>query len=170
MADNGCDTVVVAATRGYGEYLETAGALGMGVFVCRAGRTFRPVERMAFYEGRAIRPEVPRILHRRDDLTVDAAAVRRLWRGAEPFDREVGRVAARLLRRGDERCAAPLQLVLLTAPGDPETATLAAPVEHRGRGFWARSQRYTALAALRAATSTADLAEAPAGTGSERAL
>ena len=54
------DTVVVAANVAWDVYEHC------GIYVCRVGRYFRDVERLAFYESQSIRRQFPRIIHRFD--------------------------------------------------------------------------------------------------------
>jgi hypothetical protein len=56
------DTVVVPAKHAWPLYQECY------AYVCRAGRTFRPIQRVAFYADREVKPEIPAVLHRRDNV------------------------------------------------------------------------------------------------------
>ena len=146
------DVVVVAAGEAWPLYQL------VGAYVCQAGRTFRPVERMAFYSHKTIQPEVPLIRRRVDHVDWSLAEVNRLRRSGSGEDQRLADiiVAARESGWHDGRN----QVFDLSRPGETGHQTLSHPVlnESTGRGSaFTQSQRYTTLQALTVARSTADL-------------
>lgn len=146
------DVVVVAADQAWPFYLAEH------AYICQSGRTFQPVQRMAFYAGREIKPEVPLIMHRVDNVEWTESHARRLLASDVEAERDLGRVirAGRASLWQDGR----YQAFLLTAPGSAGHLTLPRPVAHtatgRGSAFTQR-QRYVSSDALRAASTTKDL-------------
>jgi hypothetical protein len=146
--------VVVAARRGYTEYLEVCAQAPAGAFVARPGTRFRAgATRLAFYQGGTIRPEVPRILGTREvELAPDRVAA--LGDGDDPLDAAAAEVLRVLVERGRDG-GGTATLVLLSRPGDGDTTTLPAPVAHArdGRGF-TRAFRYVPAGRLLAGPAT----------------
>lgn len=146
------DTVVVGGRDAWPLYQSSR------VYVCQAGRSFRPVDRIAFYADREIKPEIPRIVERRDNVVWTAAEADRLARSEDRTDRKIGRaiVDSSKTRWRDGR----YQVFVLTAPGSPEHRTLSSSIIHErtgtGSGF-VQGQRYTSLHTLENATTTGDL-------------
>lgn len=147
------DTVVVPARDAWAFYQ------AQYAYVCQAGRWFQPVDRMAFYTDQQVKPAVPRITHRRDNVIWTEAEADRLSASVDRNDRKVAAVIRSSLAAGGS--AGVNQVFLLTRPGDPEHRELEHPLEHvaRGRGSaYVQRQRYVSLHALETATTTADLA------------
>lgn len=145
------DTVVIPARQAWPLY-ENCHA-----YVCQSGRAFRPVERVAFYADREIKPEIPAVLHRRDNVEWSAEEISRLRRSENRFDRKIATVIE--VSRPDWADGR-YQVFLLTGPGHPEHRRLGAPLPHAGTGLgsaFVRRQRYVSLHALETATSTVDL-------------
>lgn len=146
------DTVVVAARDAWPLYES------VGVYVCQAGRNFRPVDRIAFYADREIKPDIPRVVERRDNVDWTPAEAARLEASADRVDRRIGRAIIESSRTHwtDGR----YQVFVLTSAGHPQHRTLPSPVPNKrtgkGSGF-VRGQRYTSLHALETATTTEDL-------------
>ena len=147
------DTVVVPARDAWMFYESNL------AYVCQAGRWFQPVERIAFYADQEIKPEVPRVVHRRDNVPWSEAEAAGLAASADRNDRKVAAVIRASLAAGG--ASGVNQVFLLTGPGNPDHRQLARPLTHetsgRGTGY-VRRQRYVSLHALETATTTADLA------------
>ncbi|WP_210742367.1 hypothetical protein [Nocardia veterana] len=143
------DTAVVAARVAWPLYQSCQ------AYVCQAGRFFRPVERIAFYTESAIQPEVPLVLHRRDNVEWTAESAARLRASEDRTDRKIGAVIDAARQMGWAEGA--YQVFLLTGPGHPSHRSLAKPLPHnatgRGTAFTQR-QRYVSLHALETAEST----------------
>lgn len=149
------DTVIVAGRLAYPDYLFS------GAYICQAGRSFQPaVEHIGFYAEREIKREIPRILHRRDDVMVRPEHVAELRGRGGPFDVEVAQLIERALDPSQWRIRRELgrsyQFFLLSHPDGEETVVLPNVVWHGGRSAWTQGQRYASLDALRAAPSTTD--------------
>ncbi len=153
---NDKDVVVVAASGAYPHYLRHA------MYFCQPGRTFRDVARIGFYADGEIKPEVPRILARRDHVRFDQATVRALHDAEAADDVRIGWLVDRLLRAGVQPEGAVQQVFLLSAPGDGRTLVLPRPVRSTEtaasgrRTAWTQGQRYVSSAALAAGPSTTD--------------
>lgn len=151
------DTLIVAGRRAYPDY-SLADA-----YICQPGRSFRSgIERMGFYTGFQIKPELPRILHRRDNVSFTPANAAALATRDEPFDEELARLITRVLDptlrwAGRRELGNEYQVFLLTSPNHLDTLRLDEPVRHRGKSAWVQSQRYTNSGLLRAAGSTDEL-------------
>lgn len=146
------DTVVVAATHAWPLYRTTR------AYVCQSGRSFQPVDHLAFYSAGQIHREVPKILFRIDHVDWTDAEVRRLRATGDPRDAWIAEVIeqSRAARWSEGR----YQVFLLTHPGQEGHLTLKSSIPHsaRGRGSaFTQSQRYVVRDALRRATSTATL-------------
>lgn len=146
------DTVVVPAKDAWPFYEANS------AYVCQPGRWFQPVDRIAFYADREIKPEIPRIIARRDNVPWTASEQGRLAASSDREDRKVGAVigAARAAGWTDGS----YQVFLLTRPGDPAHRSLEKTVAHvatgRGSAFVQR-QRYVSLHRLETAKTTDDL-------------
>lgn len=146
------DTVVVAARDAWPLYLTCH------AYVCQAGRSFRDIERIAFYTDREIKAHIPQIAHRRDNVEWTPEEANRLKRSDNRDDRKIASVitAARSAGWRDGR----YQVFLLTQIGDVRHRELRTPLPHEetGRGSaFTQGQRYASLHALETAKSTADL-------------
>lgn len=146
------DTVVVAAKDAWPLYEQCR------AYVCQAGRTFRPIDRIAFYADREIKWDVPKVLHRRDNVEWTADEASRLRTADDRNDRKIAEVIdqSRKLGWADGR----YQVFLLTRHGDPTHRRLPMSLPHvetgRGSAFTQR-QRYISLHSLEMATTTTDL-------------
>ena len=150
------DTVIVAGRLAYPDYLLS------GAYICQAGRSFQPaIEHLGFYAEREIKREIPRILHRRDNVVVTAEHASELRERGDPFDLEVaGRIEETLDPNTDWRIrrepGRSYQFFLLSQPSGDETVVLPQIIWHGGRSAWTQGQRYTTLEALRAGPSTTE--------------
>ncbi|MET9326615.1 hypothetical protein [Tsukamurella sp. NPDC003166] len=151
------DTVIVPAKNAWDLYIAT------GAYVCQSGRAFRPVERIAFYTNRAIQPEVPTILLRRDEVVWSEQEANRLEGSDDRYDRKIAKVIRTSRNAGWSEGR--YQVFLLTTPGDSRHRTLPAalPNTRSGRGSaFVQKQRYVALHRLEIAETVDDLSVDPA--------
>lgn len=141
------EVLVVAALWALDEYRDTS------AYVCQPNRTFRDVERMAFYTLGEIAPFVPKIVQ-----TLEAVEFRR---GAHTG--RLGAVVDALLDRALRQEGRQYKVMLLTAPEDSETIRFGAPVvndltSETGRAIaFTQGQRYVSLSRLRVAKTTSEL-------------
>lgn len=145
------DTVVVPAREAWPLYMET------GAYVCQPGRTFRPVDRIAFYADGEVKADVPKVLRRWDQVEWSTHEAARLSRG-DADDRRLSEILLSTLPFASRMGRA--QIFDLTRPGHPDHKTLSSPIPHHGRGrgsAFVQRQRYTSMADLTRAASTADL-------------
>lgn len=151
------DTAVVAARYAWPLYQECR------AYVCQAGCTFRPVDRIAFYADKEIKPDVPAVIDRRDNVEWTVEHANRLEASANRLDRKIGEaiLAAQAHGWGGEDAAGVYQIFLLTSPDSSKHRQLRSAIPHntdgRGSAFTQR-QRYTALHQLQIAKTTSDLA------------
>jgi hypothetical protein len=145
------DTVVVPARNAWSLY-ESCRA-----YVCQSGRAFRPVERVAFYADREVKPDIPAVLHRRDNVEWTPEEAARLRASEDRFDRKIANVIdASAATWTDGR----YQVFLLTGHGHPDHRQLSAALPHDGTGrgsAFVQRQRYVSLHSLENAVTTADL-------------
>lgn len=154
------DVLVVPARHAYQEYLDT------NAYICQPRRSFRPIDRMAFYQEGAIQPIIPHIRHVRDEVLFSQSTIEELTERAGPHDEEI----ARLIREDHTgRPADSLyKVMLLTAPENPQTIQLDGPIQNdavdaSGRPVaWVQGQRYASLDTLRRARTTSELGDANA--------
>jgi hypothetical protein len=145
------DTVVVPAKNAWPLYEQCR------AYVCQAGRAFRAIERVAFYVDREIKPDIPAVIHRRDNVEWTSDVADHLRGSDDRFDRKVAAVidASKSIWT-DGR----YQVFLLTSPGDPKHRRLSTALPHAGAGrgsAFVQRQRYVSLHALETAVTTADL-------------
>ncbi len=106
------DTVIVAARHAWPEYMK------LHVYACQPGRPFQPVKYLGFYADGQVMELVPRIVHRHDHVRLERSL----------YKDELGRVVDRLLEQSPRRLATEYQVFLLSAPDDPQTIRLNAPI------------------------------------------
>jgi hypothetical protein len=111
---------------------------------------------MGFYYDRAIQPEIPLILDRRDHVVFSTDTIRRLRATAGPFDVELAAAIECLLHSTPPRKEGfPYQVFLLSPPGGRDTIRLDRPVENTDEDYngrytaWTMGQRYAFSSALR---------------------
>ncbi|ONI70473.1 hypothetical protein ALI144C_48390 [Actinosynnema sp. ALI-1.44] len=146
-----CDTVVVPAKQAWQVYQDCC------AYLCQPGRAFRPVERIAFYLDREIKPEVPAVAHRRDNVEWSRDAASRLRDSTDRNDRKIAKVIDSTI---DSWTGGRYQVFLLTAPGHPDHRRLKVPLPHNGTGrgsAFVQKQRYVSLHSLETASTTADV-------------
>lgn len=145
------DTVVVPAAKAWSFY-ENAHA-----YVCQAGRFFQKVDYFAFYEDQEIKPEVPRIIRRYDNVIWNRSEAERLSDSERKNDKTLGRV----MSLGLESHWPPgiYQVFLLSQQGMQGHVSLPHPVPNSktGKGSaFVRKQRYTSIHQLRYANDVWD--------------
>lgn len=146
------DTVVIAARYAWPLYERQF------AYVCQSGRWFRPIERIAFYADREVKGEVPRVVHRRDNVPWTEQHAALLAASADRNDRKISAVIR--ASRGSRWNEGSYQVFLLTQPPSPDHRSLRGPIPHRlsGRGSaFTQRQRYVSLHSLETATTTDDL-------------
>jgi hypothetical protein len=141
------DTVVVAARRAYQLYLT------YDAYACQPNRAVRPVQRMAFYTAKEIKPEIPEILGFRRDISISAEQARSWSQSKDPVDRAVAEIIRRQLEDGVWHSAGRHDVYWLSPADDPRTAHLARPLPYLGAGAFTQGQRYVDLARLKSAKS-----------------
>jgi hypothetical protein len=146
------DTVVIPAKDAWPLYQDCQAC------VCQAGRAFRVFERIAFYADREIKPDVPAVAHRRDNVPWTDEEAARLKRSDDRYDRKIAKVieVSRAVGWHDGR----YQVFLLTRHPAPDHRRLPAAIPHKavGKGSaFVQRQRYVSLHALETANTTSDL-------------
>jgi hypothetical protein len=145
------DTVVVPARNAWSLYQDCR------AYVCQPGRTFRAIERIAFYADREIKQDVPAVLHRRDNVEWSPDEAGRLRASCDRHDRKIANV---IDRSKEIWTAGRYQVFLLTSPGDTRHRQLPAALPHDGWGrgsAFVQRQRYVSLHSFETAETTADL-------------
>ena len=158
------DTVVVAANVAWDIYQHC------GIYVCRVGRYFRDVDRLAFYESQSIRRQFPKIVHRFDEVEWTTAEAERRAGSPAPLDQKLGRAMQKALSdEGTELAQGwdsdSYQVFLLTSSrqmqqGNDGHRVRPTDIPHlrTGRGSaFTQGQRYVSLHRLLSASSTDDV-------------
>ena len=146
------DTVVVSARDAWPFYEKQF------AYVCPSGRSFRAVERIAFYADQEVKAEVPWIRARRDNVEWTEEHSAALASSPDRHDRQIARVIQ--TSRQSIWTAGSYQVFLLSQPAAPEHRSLHQTLPHlaRGRGSaFVQRHRYVSLHALQTATTTDDL-------------
>lgn len=126
-----------------------------GAYVCQENRYIQEdAGRLGFYSARLIHGAAPLIKAIYPSVDLYESSVAQMAMHTDPEMRRLGLVAEAALQQGALDAA--VQIVLLTAIDDPDTA-LFEPVRHDGKGAWTQRQRYARLQQLEAATTTDDL-------------
>jgi len=152
------DTVVVAAREAYPEFKRTS------AYICQANRSFRGgLKRLGFYTAGAIRPEVPEILYREDNVVFSRHEAEARAASGDERGAAIGELIKKALAFDDRRTYGErYQVFLLSGPGDERTLTLDAPirstaVDGNGRPrAWTQGQRYTRSDLLKRQPETTD--------------
>lgn len=149
------DTLVVPATDAWELYKNN------GIYVCPAGRNFRPSTYLAFYADKEIKPVIARILYHRDNVewtATEAARLSRLEGDAYKNDRKIG--AAILASQAAGWTGGRYQIFLLSRTEDPRTIGLKGAIPHlqsgRGSAFVQR-HRYVSHHSLQSAKDTSEV-------------
>jgi hypothetical protein len=141
------EVLVVAALWALDEYRTTS------AYVCQPNRTFRDVQRVAFYTMGEIAPFVPKIVE-----TFPAVEFRR-----GEYEGRLGAVVDALVDRALRQEGRQYKVMLLTSTDDPDTIRLQAPIvndltSETGRNIaFTQGQRYVSLSRLQAAKTTSQL-------------
>lgn len=149
------DVVVVAARWAYPEYQD------IHAYICQANRSFASgLTHMGFYATGAIQPELPRILHREDQVVFSRGeADRRLARN-EGYDQRMASIIRTCLDRETRTDGQSYQIFVLTPPHSVETERLTAPIVNTTttaagkRWAWTLGQRYVRLPSLLSSPAT----------------
>ena len=149
------DVVAVAARWAYPEYLANS------VYICQPGRAFKSgVSHMAFYANGEIKPEIAKILHKRDQVEFSREHAESLSQSTNEIDREIGLQIERSLNeeiRGEDL---PRQVFVLSSASSPETIKLGHAIANdtvdKGGQMcaWTFGQRYTRLSSLKKEPAT----------------
>ncbi len=152
------DTVIIAARIAYPDYFLTH------AYVCQPARPFRSgLERLGFYAEGKIQREVPKILHREDNVIFSTEEARTRARRRGRQTKAIGKVIEKLLKKGRIAPGEAHQVFVLTAPEADETMRLSAPitntkVDKNGKPWaWTMGQGYVAGTALQEAKTTTEL-------------
>ncbi|MEX1046183.1 MAG: hypothetical protein WD757_06865 [Actinomycetota bacterium] len=144
-ASTPADTVIVAASNAYPEYLKHA------AYICQNPRSFRDgLTHMGFYTDHAIKPEIPRIKHRRRNVDFTSENATQLAASSDSDDRRIAELIEASDGEHTDRTGKTFQVFLLSSPGeDKETVLLKQPVAHESQGAWTQGQRYARLSRLK---------------------
>jgi hypothetical protein len=141
------DIVVIPARKAWSEYNET------NAYVCQAERVFQPVKYLAFYESSQIHPIVPKILEIHDSIVFE----RSIHKG------RLGEVVNSFIESRRREEGGIHKVILLSAPDDPQTQRLNAPIvndltsESGRKTAFTQNQRYVSLDRLKKARTTSEL-------------
>ena len=133
------DTVVVGAQRAWPEYQKYA------AYICQSGRSFQPVEYIAFYLGGEIQPVVPKIVGGPQEVIFE--------RGR--YEGRMGELVDKVLSDGNKAEGVAQRVFLLSDLEDFETAKLEGSIRNDlvnsigKRMAFTRNQRYVSLFDLR---------------------
>lgn len=149
--------LVVSQNYGHAEYTRSH------VYVGESGRGLSPdIRYLAFYENGEIRPEIPKVLARHDDLVFDESLIERLTASTNSTDQKLAEYMSAELESGRRAPGDTRQVFLLTAPDDPETLSLTTPIKNtklspKGRPMaWVVRHKLTWKHALTSGATTTD--------------
>src|SRR6266545_1123661 len=108
-------------------------------------RAIRPVQRLAFYTAREIKPEIPEILGVHQGTTLSTQVVQTLTGSTDPVDRRVAEIIRAQLDDTVPHTPGPHDIYVLSPPDDPRTTHLAQPLPYLGPGAFTQGQRYVDL-------------------------
>lgn len=140
--------VVVAAREAWPEYLE------YGAYVCQPDRSFKKVNRIAFYADGEIKPSVAKVIGEYDNVEFTPETL-------EP--QRLRELAESLLKTSSRQPGMRYKVLLLSREREKDTITLDSPVRNDMRTASGRpwafvlGQRYVPLEALMRAKSTSEL-------------
>lgn len=149
------DTLVVPAADAWPLYERH------GVYVCPAGRNFRPSKYLAFYADKEIKPAIAQIVYHRDNVewtATEAARLSGLTGDAHRNDRKIG--AAIHASHAAGWTNGRYQIFLLGNVRDPRTIGLKAGIPHlqRGRGSaFVQRHRYVSHHSIQSARDTSEI-------------
>ena len=116
--------LVVSQNYGHAEYTRSH------VYVGESGQP-ADIRYLAFYENGEIRPEIPKVLARHDDLVFDESLIERLTASTNTTDQKLAEYMSAELESGRRAPGDTRQVFLLTEPDDPETLSLPTPIKTR---------------------------------------
>jgi hypothetical protein len=129
------DTVVVAAKTAWGEYQR------LNAYIHQPNRTYRAVERLAFYAKQHIQPLVPKVLATFPAVMLEV--------GVKQPDPRLTTLVKALLTEQPHRRGQTQGVFLLSEPTSPDTLSLASPIlndqlnKHGALTAYTAGQRYT---------------------------
>ncbi|MFW0111210.1 hypothetical protein [Rothia sp. CCM 9416] len=138
------NTVAVPATDDWPFYEEDS------AYICQAGRYFQEVKHIAFYADKEIKPNIPCIVARYDNVEWNEAEANRLVNSGNREYKRLGQVMRKGLEAG--RQGGRYQVFILTREGDPRQVSLSSPFVNKrtGKGSaFVQRQRYTSVHQLR---------------------
>ena len=150
------DTLLVPGKKEWELYKKTS------VYVCKSGRTFRPVRHLAFYVDRKIQTEIPAVKYRQDNITWNLNEARLLRKEAKdrnrPELRKIAQAIEELSQNGwcdGSGVEGRYQAFVLTSKDETQPLgahrTLPSEIENTASGKgsgWVTKQRYLYLERL----------------------
>lgn len=150
------DTLLVPGKKEWELYKKTS------VYVCKSGRTFRPVRHLAFYVDRKIQTEIPAVKYRQDNITWNLNEARLLRKEAKdrnrPELRKIAQAIEELSQNGwcdGSGVEGRYQAFVLTSKDETQPLgahrTLPSGIENTASGKgsgWVTKQRYLYLERL----------------------
>ena len=121
------DTVVVAARHAWTEYQR------FHAYVCQPGRSFQPVQYLAFYAAGQVYPLIPRITAVKDEVVFEPG------RHSGPM----GYLVEQLLEERLREAGTSYKVFLLSAPDDPQTIHLESAILNNLRSATGRPSAFT---------------------------
>jgi len=141
LVSSSADVVVVPARRAWPEYKE------VHAYICQPRRTFRNVQRIAFYSQGQIESLVPEVIAVHEEVLMER----------DRHEGSLGVLVKHLLDRGWREQGQSYKVFLLTGPSDPKTKQLASPVINDLPAAFTQNQRYVSLVQLLKARHTSEL-------------
>lgn len=157
---NPLNTVIVPAKVAWTTYVKTS------VYICQPGRFFRDVSRIAFYENKEIKPFIPEILERRDQVPWTDKEAQRLEKAGNQNDITVSNAIKESKTMTDVKGNllykhGAYQVFILSRKEDlRKTKKMEKAIQHEktGKGSaYVRKQRYCALGSLLNASTTENI-------------
>ncbi len=121
------DTVAVAARNAWSEYQM------YHAYICQPGRTFQPVQYMAFYAASQIYPAVARILEVKDNVTCEYGR----------YERHLGQFVEQVLREDRREEGTVSKIFFCSPPNAAETIHLDGPILNDVRSASGRQSAFT---------------------------
>ncbi len=157
------DVLVVPASTALNDYLKYS------AYMCQPNRSFREVERIAFYADGKIDRHIPKVIAKIESMFLDGTGLASIRKTVKPTEFALASDLVKRLKpgvqtkgssspKGSQRWEA--KVIFLTSENDPETIRLEADVinDKRGRGgqivAFTQGQRYVSLKKLRTGPKT----------------
>ena len=112
------EVLIVPAREAYTMYRRLA------AYICQADRSFRPVQRIAFYTDEAIQRHVPKVRKVFDSVVLSGPMIRKRDDLSDEDKKELQQVTARLSQDRHPSYGEELKVVLLSGPADGDTVLL----------------------------------------------